>query len=533
MKFPKFNFKKNNGRVKNVYAFKRGALATVFTALFIILVVLANVLLASLSENYAITLDLHKDLRNTLTEENVDYIKSIDKEINLYVLSSREDYPELVNYVSKNYFGTVDDTGYFEQTIALLDEYPKLNSKINLKYVDITGKDAQKLVDNFPSATYGDILIECTFTVDGKEVTRRKMLAFDDIYLSYDRSGYAAYGYDTYYVGGSRLEQALASAFYSVTQSKTIKLGVFKDYADDYNNFMNNIKHVLEYNNYEIVDIEGLEIKEISSDIDGLLVFDTKMDFSVETVSAIEKFLSNDGSRNKSFYYFPSDRTVDRPNINEFLEEWGIAYVKDGDKFTTIYEKEQTFSGFSKSDIFGYTSKSDYTSMTDGSSKYVIIDYPLAMERAFETSGLRAVRTVYQSDDKATLRPVDAADGWTVNNDAKTSSIAMILVASESDAMLASTSYVVGFASSNFVTSKYCDDAYSAYCKNIDVVLDVFITTAGQEAAPFSFEFKIIDNSRFSPKQSTADIIFWVCIPITFVVVVGTGIFVWIRRKHR
>ena len=78
---------KNNTKIKNVYAFKKGALATVFTAIFIVVVIAVNVLLSVLASKVPLTLDLNADLRNTLTDENIEYIKSIDKEINIYLYS--------------------------------------------------------------------------------------------------------------------------------------------------------------------------------------------------------------------------------------------------------------------------------------------------------------------------------------------------------------------------------------------------------------------------------------------------------------
>ena len=80
---------KNNNKIKNVYAFKKGALATAFTAIFIVVVIAVNVLLSVLASKVPLTLDLNADLRNTLTEENIEYIKSIDKEINVYAVGSK------------------------------------------------------------------------------------------------------------------------------------------------------------------------------------------------------------------------------------------------------------------------------------------------------------------------------------------------------------------------------------------------------------------------------------------------------------
>ena len=104
-----------NNKIKNVYALKKGALATAFTAIFIVIVIALNILLSVLSAKFPLTLDLNADLRNTLTDENIQYIKSVEKEINIYVVGSKEDYVDTTNYYAQNYLTTADDAGYYEQ----------------------------------------------------------------------------------------------------------------------------------------------------------------------------------------------------------------------------------------------------------------------------------------------------------------------------------------------------------------------------------------------------------------------------------
>lgn len=523
---------KNNTKIKNVYALKKGALATAFTAIFIVIVIAVNVLLSVLSAKFPLTLDLNADLRNTLTDENIEYIKSLDKEIKIFAVGSKGDYVDTTSYYAQNYLTTADDSGYYEQTVTLLGEYSKYNDKISVEFMDVNSKDFEILAKNYSGYSYGDLFVECTFNVDGKDVTRRKVVGFKDIYLTKDKSGYAAQGYDYYYVVGSRLEAALASAIYSVTLEKTITIGVPTEYCGNYDSFIGTLGTYLEKNNYQIVKIDGLDISEFSSDLDGILVFDPKLDFPEKTVTAIEKFLSNDGKRGKAFYYFPSETTVNRPNLNEFLEEWGIYYAHKDDEFYTVYEPT-TFGEAYGNTIIGSSSKSDYTGSTDSINKYFMTDYPLALERAFETYGLRAVRTVYQSLASSYLRPVGSGDDWRPAKDSVKGSRALILVTNESDASATTSSYVSCFASSDIITSEYNASEYADVVKNLEVVLDIFNSTAGQVSAPFSFEYKQIDTNLFVPTETANNIITIIFVYFATIAIVVVGVVVWVRRKNR
>ena len=523
---------KNSNKIKNTYALKKGALATAFTAIFIVIVIALNVLLSVLSAKFPLTLDLNADLRNTLTNENIQYIKTIEKEINIYVVGSKSDYVDTTNYYAQNYLTTADDSGYYEQTVALLGEYSKYNDKINVTFMEVGSKDFELLAKNYSGYSYGDLFVECTFEVDGKAVTRRKVVGFKDIYLTKDKSGYASQGYDYYYVVGSRLEAAVASAIYSVTMEKTLTIGVPTEYCGNYDEFIGALGGILENNNYQIVKIDGLDIAEFSSDLDGILVFNPKLDFPEKTVTALEKYLNNDGKRGKAFYYFPSDSTVNRPNLNEFLEEWGIYYAHKEDSFYTVYEPT-TFGEDYGNTILGSSSKSDYTGSTDSINKYFMTDYPLAMERAFETYGLRAVRTVYQSLSTSYLRPIGVKDDWRPQKDAVKGSRALILVTNESDAKATTSSYVACFATSDIVTSEYNSSEYADVVKNLDVVLDIFNSTAGQVAAPFSFEYKKIETNLFVPTEAANTAMTVIFVYVATIAIVVIGVVVWVRRKNR
>ncbi len=522
-------------KLKSAYALKSGALATGFTAAFIIVIIAINVLLSVFGARTSLTLDLTKDLRNTLTEENVNYIKTLEKDIKIYVIGSEDTFVSSVATYAENYRTkpTADDAGYYNQTLTLLKEYEKHSDKIEIEFLDVSTNRFEEIANNYNGYSYGDLFVESTFMYEGKEMTRRKLVTYDDIYLTEDKSGYAAYGYDYYYVVGSRLEMALASAIYTVSLEKTIKIGVPKEYCGNYDLFIESISAKLNNNNYELVTIEGLEITEFSNELDGIMLFNPKNDFSAETIDALEKFLKNDGNMGKSFYYFPSVTTVDKPNINEFLEEWGISYANENGVYYTVYNEEPEFIGYDSNTIEGISAGTVFTQGSDTLNKYFIVDSALAMEHTFnETNGLRTIFTAYKSSSLSVLKPSNADDDWEPSKDAKEGSRGLILIGRETDAYGKHQSYIVGFATSDVVTTEFML-SNASQIKNLDVVLEIFNETCEQEKAPFNFEYKSIASNSFIPDKNTAIGMKVFFIGIVTIAIIGSGIGIWAWRKNR
>lgn len=507
-------------KIKSAYALKRGTNATIFTAVFIALVILVNILVSVLANRFPLTLDLNSDLKRSLSDANTDYLKSIDRDVDIYVIGTEKEYSSMINYYASNQFYVNDTYGYYQQTLALIQEYPKYNSHINLVFLDINGKDFEQIRTNYSGYSYGDFFVECK----NGDSTRRKLVTFADIY-SVD-ANYETYSYE---ITGSNLETAMASALYTVTLDKTVRLGIPTEYCGNRDYFLQYFSDTLTSNNYELVDIKGLNVKEIDPTLDGVLVFDPKLDFTSEMITALDAFLDNNGKKGKTFYYFPSDSTVDRPNLNEFLEEWGIAYLNDGNDYQVFYAEGETQY---PETLISESDGSVYTEQTDATSKYIFSDYTLAMERTYETYGNKTATVVLKNADGYVLRPAGAGDNWKPGSDATTASYASVIATEDTTNDQSSSSFAVAFGSSDYISSSYNDGTYTGYIKNLDVVLEVFNKTSGQVSAPFSFSRKEISMTKFVTDISVyVMILLFIVIPV--VAIVAVCVIVLIRRKNR
>ena len=89
-------------------------------ALVVLLVVAVNVVAVKLSERYPLSLDLTKDSRYALSDETKALIKSLDRDVDIFVLAAEDSYAT---------------STYTEYAAELLKQYPKYG-RVSVTYVD-------------------------------------------------------------------------------------------------------------------------------------------------------------------------------------------------------------------------------------------------------------------------------------------------------------------------------------------------------------------------------------------------------------
>ena len=92
--------KENAGAVKepkekrsfNKKKLKYGSIATVVTVIFIAAVVLVNLIAGQLSKSHDLKLDLTKDQYYEVSQQTIDYIKNIDRDVEISVMNEKSDF---------------------------------------------------------------------------------------------------------------------------------------------------------------------------------------------------------------------------------------------------------------------------------------------------------------------------------------------------------------------------------------------------------------------------------------------------------
>ena len=64
-----------------------GSFATALSIAFLVVIILLNVIFSVLAERYPINIDLTKDSIFMLTDESIDYLKGLEKDVDVFVLA--------------------------------------------------------------------------------------------------------------------------------------------------------------------------------------------------------------------------------------------------------------------------------------------------------------------------------------------------------------------------------------------------------------------------------------------------------------
>ncbi len=523
-------FKKSGDKAETLrssFALKRGVYSTAITALFIVAVILVNILTTSLSARFPLTIDFSGDKINSISAQNAEYLKGVAKPVTIYVCATREEYEQgYLSQYAEYYYSVKDSTGkYYEQTLTLLDEYPKHNKNITVEFVDMSSSENGDIQALFTQqgVSYGDLLVASSFVVNGNPVDRYKRVSFSDIYNLTDESGYASMGLGSYGIGGSNLETALTNAIYFATSERIVKMGIPTSHCnvDD----VAYLSDALLAGNYELIDLGTTMITGLPEDLDGMIIAAPTKDFSNEELDVISKFLDNGGKRGKMLLYFASHASPDLPNLEAFLGEWGIQY-SDG----ILYETNANYAMPDDATFIALANEgSDYTKGVNGSSNVgYLAQGNLPMAQGFEEYGSRTTSVLVSTSNTVVVRPSNAGDGWKPDASTAKSYPAAIICADKNETV---TSYVAAFASVSFVNNQYANQSTIG---NLDLTVTL-LNTCFDAGDSVSFVSKTISTDSFaeSVTQAAVTTVFAVFVAALPLVLIAAGILVWIRRRSR
>ena len=516
-------FKKNENKasrpkkIKNQAIWRKGGYSVLITALVLAGIVVINVLTSALASRVNLEFDMSTGKANTVSEENIEYIKGVDKEIEIIVCADKDTYEDyLANYAATLY-NAQGSPEYFAQTVNIVEKYGDYNDKISVNFVDPQSTEFLEVSAKYTSLkpAYGDIIVSTNH--GGTE--RFKHITFKDIYELYDENGYASYGYGQYQIVGNNIETAVTGAIAYVESEKDKKVAILSghcayDYTEKY------VK-LLKDNNYETTVLSDSLVTKISDEYDLILLMAPTTDFIAEELDAISDFLDNNGKLGKGLLFFADATNPALPNLYEFLAQWGIA-IEEGILFETndyyrltddpttirIYlpdDATQCVTGTNVPMTETEPAEDSITVETLMSSTNFVVNAPLGSAADFSD---------YTEDDMGEYAGVIESCKETYTEDGEEVK-----------------SYIYAFSSIGYIQSDWAeyDELY-----NKDVCLLAADTAAGVGDAGISFISKTISDESFANEITAAGatvvrIIFMFLLPI---VTIALGIYIFIRRRN-
>lgn len=513
-------------KLKNQALLRKGSFSVAITAAVLAGIILLNVLVGALSKRFILEFDMSAEKENSMSEENIDYLRDLEAEVEIIVCATPDDYAGgyMSYYAQSRYSVTSDATDYYKQTIKLLDKYPAYNDKITLRYIDTQSSEFTEISSKYSNENiyYGDIIVTCT--KNGNE--RYKVLDFNDIYNVSEDTTYSSFGYTTSAVSGNNVETAVTSAIAYVTSDKAKKAALITghskdDYTEDYMTLLKN-------NNYEITEISDSMISSISDEYDAVIIAAPTIDFLGTELDALSEFLENDGKLGKGLIFFADATAPYLTNFYDFLEQWGIA-VNEGIMFET---NSQNYMPDDPMTLGTYPTSSD-NDITSGMN-LCITGYNVPLTAAFDSEGLITVTALMSTPESVVAAPVGTAASWTGADDYTKQSYSSVIQAEKldyDDDNNVITSYVFAFSSVEFIQSAYNEQSSVA---NKNITLAAAERAVGAENTGISFISKTITNESYSDSVSNASakvirILFMFVLPI---VCIAVGIYIFIRRKN-
>lgn len=505
--------------------FKHGAYAAALTAALVAVLIGLNIVATVLSERFPLRLDVTADKSFTVTPANAAYIKRLSRDVTVTLCAAKDDYTggmysELLqnNYISDSSGGV-----FFDQTVFLLEEYDRLSPRVKVEFADPQDPSFNRYVRDYPDEqfSYGDVLVESTFTLGGKEAKRHRLLTLEDLYTVENSS----YGYSAS-ITASTVETAVTSAIYAATSDRSYKVALVTGGGGRSAEDLAVLAAELEANNYELTEVKSLLTDDIPEGTDIVIVAAPTADFTGDELAKLDKFLDVSGERGKTLLYVADSTQSALPNVNAFLGEWGFE-VRPG----TVCETDES-NFVSPYPTFTYLARGegDLAEKLDPDGIYVCMNAaPVSLR--YQSRDSRTVRTLLSTSDSAIIMPADADLDWAPTGEEKQESFVAFGVCEDSSSDGEAVSRVAVLSSIDFLTGDYLN---AADVGNLEAVTAVFDESVGREDEQITFTARTVDSKTYSDKVTqksvtTMRVIFLGVVPAA---ILAVGVAVWVRRRR-
>lgn len=520
---------KKSTKLKNQAFFKRGGYSLAITALFLVGVILFNWLVSTLADRFDLEFDMTATKQNTITEENLDFIKDIKNPVSIVFCANEDDYVGGMMSSYASYYYTVSDPNevkYYNQTVNLVKKYADANKNIKLEFIDTQSTEFAAIAAKYSNenVAYGDIIVSGEVKGDdGKKMPRYKIISYKDIYSLTDESGMAAYG-GGYTIGGNNIETVVTSAISIVTSAETKKVLLLAGHSDA--NYSETFKKLLEVNGYEITVSEDALITSISKEFDAVAILAPNKDFLGSELDEIEEFLDNGEALGKGLLYFADATLPVLPNFSEFLLDWGIE-MEDGILFETTANNRLEGDPYT---MGTFPAEDKLTS----AMTYCITNYNVPLVATDPADERVGVTSLMSTTPTVVVAPKGADSAWDDYSKSDMGTYSSVIQAEKTDIdddNMEVSSYVIAFSSIEFIYSDWAE--YEAL-SNKNIALAAADRATGVENTGISFIPKIIVNESFADSVSDASVavirmIFMILLPIA---IVALGVVIFIRRKN-
>lgn len=354
--------------------FKRSTAATIFTVIFIALVIVLNVVMSSLTDRFpSMNIDLTAQKLNSLSEDSLNVAKELKKDVTIYLIGSEDAIRGDQIYSSYNL--------KYSQVANLADKLAEANpSKIKVQFVD-PDKDPS-FVSNYASdsLTTGKVLV--------KSEDRYRVLTVSDLFSVQQDSTTGSYKYY------SKVDGALANALYLVNLDSVPVIAVATGHEEILSTDNRSaFDQLMKDDCFDVVEFNMLT-DEIPENASVVMLPTPTTDYTADEIAKLNAFLSTkDRTVSHSLLVTCHPTQGDLPNLSAFLEDWGL---KVGSGLVLESDANKVLSA---SAAYIYANATD--KVLSGTYSNLVAPFSSPIEILFDTNSGISTYPLIQTNDTA------------------------------------------------------------------------------------------------------------------------------------
>ena len=373
--------KKGTSGVKKVLKsrrFKRGGMATVFTAVFVVVIILINVVVSLLSERFpSMNIDLTANKVNTLSDAALEVAKEVEEETTIYILAT-DDWLDYANNQGVAY----------STLVSLSDKLAEANSKIKVEQVDLEKNPS--FVNEYAdeNLTNGCVVV--------KTDKRYRVLTISDLFPSESNSqtgSTASY---------NDVDSALATAIKQVNLSEVPVVSIATGHSEAMTNAFDFLTSFLNENAFDVQQFNILS-EDIPENTQILFLGTPNTDYTEDELKKLDEYLSEkESGKTRTLLISATPGQASLPNLMSFLEEWGISY----DSTSMVLESDSSRT-FGNSALYLSDVDSE-NGIPDGDYPLLVTPYSVPITRLFDSNNSVVTYSLAATSEGSYLQKTDS-----------------------------------------------------------------------------------------------------------------------------
>lgn len=528
---------KKSGGIKKI---KYGSMSVITIVIVVAIVVIINFMAAEMEKRNPMKIDLTGDKRYDLSDETIDVLKKLDKDVEILVTMPKSSF----DVMAENYSASMSyqlqmmnqyyNTNYNEKIEVPYDMIPVILEKyemyskqgdgkgsVSVKYVDLS-IDPDAVTKYQANYNGGEIPSYSIVIASGDSV---RVITNDEIsgMLAVDEAAMKNNTFSLVFAGESRL----TSDIMNVVDTNIIDVAFVKTangqniYRSDDADLVDSIENeLLSKNGYECTDIDIIKDELDTEKYDMVVIPMPQNDFTEDSINKLQDFLYNDEKYGKNMVFIPCYTNINSPNIDEFLADWSIKI-------------ENTLIGDSRNYMGNYPgillAVSDSDSVGEVPNKSLPIIAPFSREITVlnKNNQNKTTEVLKSSQTSGILQSLDESSDY--SKLAGSRNVAVISTREHAEQLDVYRSRVIAFGSSMMFYKEYI--VQSNNYNNANVILNMLNIANGKEVSAVIPE-KALQQNYISPTSKESTVIKVIIVAIA-VGVALTGLAVLIRRRNR